>query len=218
MVNEVAEVSQSRRGLGRGLSALLPQLPENIKRPRCDALTGLPGPDLLVQRIDAALGQARADDADGAVIVLGLTGFRHINRLYGHDVGDALLQQVGARLASRRRAYDELARVGGDEFAVLCLKVGARNNAARLVTRLQREVEEPLAVNGLSHRLTATAGVGWMSASGVRGGGRSLIRQADLAMQWAKDEGMPWALFDPDIHQAPTEAGCVVGLTVQRQH
>ncbi|MHB8437930.1 MAG: GGDEF domain-containing protein [Acidimicrobiales bacterium] len=203
MVDEMVGLGSPRRGLGRGLSALLPTRLEPEVRPALDALTGLPGHDEFVQRIESTLHQARKDDTALAVIALGLNGFRRVNRVYGHHIGDALLKAVASRLASRRRAHDLVARLGGDEFGVFCHKVRDLDNAAHLVRRLQREVEEPFTVDGTVHHLNATAGVAWMHTTTDDGAARELVRHADLAMHHAKDELMPWALFD-DAARAPS--------------
>ncbi|MHB8680920.1 MAG: GGDEF domain-containing protein [Acidimicrobiales bacterium] len=183
----------TRRGLGRGLGALLPPRPERIVEPSLDALTGLPGHDEFVHRVDDALAVARLQGRSLALVVLGMNGFRRINRTYGHVVGDRVLQGLADRLASRRRAEDAVGRLGGDEFAVLCPNVAGGTEVARLVGRLLREVEQPLVVEDITHVVTATAGVAWTPAGGPPGGGRELVRRADLAMQHAKDDVVRWA-------------------------
>jgi diguanylate cyclase (GGDEF)-like protein len=196
MVDEMVRAAP-RRGLGRGLHALLPPRPERPAPVVHDALTGLPGHDELVRRIEEAVAVGHQEDTALAVVVLGLDRFRRVNRAYGHDVGDVVLRQLGARLAGGRRAGDVVARLGGDEFALLCPMVRSAADATLLVARLQREIERAMVVDGTGHRLTATAGVVWTPAARAPRQGRELVRRADLAMQRAKDDGVPWAVAEP---------------------
>lgn len=186
----------TRRGLGRGLGALLPPRPEHIVQPALDQLTRLPAHDDFVRRVDDALSTAGEQRHGVALVVLGMNGFRRINRTYGHDVGDRVLEELAVRLAARRRADDVVGRVGGDEFAVLCPQVAGGAEAARLVGRLLRDVERPVVLRDVTHVVTATAGVVWTATADPPCGGRELVRRADLAMQRAKDDTVRWASFE----------------------
>lgn len=200
-VGDVRPPSAPRRGLGRGLEAILPARgsygstdPVNAEANR-DPLTGLCDRPVLTGELDRVLAEAGAERSSVAVLVFGLSGFRHLNAVYGHDTGDRVLQELGRRLAGNGRSMDLVARLGGDEFAVVYPRVGADVSPERLVARLSVTVEKTIVVDGAEHRLTAVTGV-VVSTPDVSGGGaaaRSLLRSADLAMQQARDEGRSWA-------------------------
>src|SRR5581483_1849914 len=89
-----------------------------------DELTGLPNRRLMQDRLTQALALAERSGTQVAVLFLDLDGFKLINDSFGHGVGDRLLYQVAARLRSRVRTSDTLARMGGDEFTVILAPIG----------------------------------------------------------------------------------------------
>jgi diguanylate cyclase (GGDEF)-like protein len=204
-VVEGARRPLARRGLGRGLGAILPAngLPHTDSGPGGhrlaaeDPLTGLAQRPRLLERLDHALAQARQDGVAVAILVFGLDGFRHVNAAFGHDAGDRVLRDLGDRLSRSRRAADTVARLGGDEFAVVCPRVDGARAAGRVAARLAEEIERPIVVDGIEYRLGATIGI----AVTPRGGGpwpaRTLLGHADLAMHRAKDDGLRWSVFAP---------------------
>lgn len=143
-----------------------------------DALTGLPNRELLLSRLDEA---ARA----GRPVSLGfvdLNDFKDVNDSLGHHVGDRVLEMVAERLASRVRADDLLARIGGDEFAVLL----TGEDPAGIADRLLDALREPFVVD--DEVLHVSASIGLASShdgTGVEG----LLRRADEAMYAAKRGG-----------------------------
>ena len=148
-----------------------------------DPLTGLANRTLLTQRLDAALGK---DSCRSCLLFVDIDGFKAVNDRYGHTSGDLLLQQLAQRLTGLLRQQDICARVGGDEFVVLCVDTEP-HHAAAIADRLRAAVAEPFTVDGHTINITAAVGV---SASNV---GRStcadatgLLRQADERMYEAK--------------------------------
>jgi diguanylate cyclase (GGDEF)-like protein len=101
-----------------------------------DALTGLPNRTLLVDRLLQALRRQRRTGTPFAVVYCDLDGLKQINDTRGHGAGDTALKQAAAHLLSVVREGDTVARVGGDEFVVLCPGLGTREAAARLTARL----------------------------------------------------------------------------------
>ncbi len=145
-----------------------------------DPLTGLANRRGLVRalRDSAPAGQPRV------LIGLDLDGFKNVNDMRGHDVGDAVLAEVGARLRNNLRDGDVAARLGGDEFAVLmwATQEEATSAAQRLLTVLCRPYDLP---GGMVY-VSASVGVAGSPAPGDTG---QLMRDADLALRYAKQRG-----------------------------
>lgn len=149
-----------------------------------DPLTGLPNRRLLMDRLEVSV--ARSARGSGlALLFIDLDAFKSINDTYGHDIGDAVIVEVGQRLVRGARASDTVARLGGDEFVVLCDDVD--EDAINAVAgRILAEVSKPLDVRGREIRVTVSVGV----ALGVEGiEPQELVRRADAAMYRAKDNG-----------------------------
>ncbi|HEV7208861.1 MAG TPA: EAL domain-containing protein [Mycobacteriales bacterium] len=166
-----------------------------LHQSRQDALTGLPNRD----RFSTLLGAAVADPVwSGAVLALDLDDFKTVNDTFGHQVGDQLLSAVAARLQATLGANDEVARIGGDEFAILlhARSAGAQQRAAGAILEC---LQRPFAVAG--HQLDAKASGGL--AAGGRHDAWELLRRADLAMYAAKrDGGGTYRRFDEEMHAA----------------
>jgi len=112
-----------------------------------DALTGLPNRRLLQDRLLQAMAHADRATHKVAVLLLDLDDFKEVNDTFGHRIGDAALQQVVARLSSRMRAVDTLARTGGDEFTVIS-EVANQQGARTLVSALESALVLPLKIEG----------------------------------------------------------------------
>ena len=110
-----------------------------------DALTGLPNRRLFHDRLEQALAQA-GRGVDLAVLCLDLDRFKAVNDTLGHPVGDKLLQELAQRLAACVREGDTLARLSGDEFAILQIGLTRPEDAALLAHRTIRVLGEPYEV------------------------------------------------------------------------
>jgi diguanylate cyclase (GGDEF)-like protein/PAS domain S-box-containing protein len=151
-----------------------------------DPLTGLPNRHLVLDRLRmAAARQERTPGATTAVLFLDLDGFKPINDSRGHEAGDELLIEVGSRLTAAVRASDTVARIGGDEFAVIC--ENADEDAVRVVAeRVQAALAEPVVLSyGEPLRASASIGVALSPPYAVG----DLLRVADGAMYDAKQLG-----------------------------
>ena len=152
-----------------------------------DSLTGLPNRLLLQQRLEAASDRSQHSGRDAAVLFAGLDRFRDVNDAYGHRVGDQLLIAVARRLASLLRPGDTLARVGGDEFVVLCEQLHHASDVELLANRIDRAFGRPFVVAGLRIAISASVGVAF-SGRGVQLCDQ-LVLDADRAMAQAKQHG-----------------------------
>ncbi len=148
-----------------------------------DPLTGLPNRALFTDRLRHALERGRRERTPTSLIGIDLDGFKQVNDVYGHPVGDEVLIALAERLTSVLRASDTAARVGGDEFSIVCENSG-RADAEALAARLRTRVGEPLRLGGeLTVPLAVSIGIGT-----VEGGAdpeeafQALVREADNAM------------------------------------
>jgi len=152
-----------------------------------DALTGLPNPNLLRERLEVALSHSERTARQVCVAFLDLDHFKAINDTLSHRVGDQLLQLVAYRLQNCLREYDTVARLGGDEFTVILQHVKSREDAALIASKLLNSIREPFLLDGREFFLTASVG---LAVSGIHGAdAETLLRNADVAMYRAKDAG-----------------------------
>ena len=154
-----------------------------VHRSLHDPLTGLPNRALFTDRLRHALERGRRERTPTSLLGVDLDGFKVINDVHGHPVGDAVLVTFAERLMSVLRASDTAARVGGDEFSIVC-ENGGRSDAEALATRLRHAVSEPLRLpGGLTIPLSVSIGIG--TVEGGTDPGRAfgaLVREADDAM------------------------------------
>ena len=159
-----------RRGLGKGLGAILPA-PDpspaegDDERSRRDQLTGLPNRTELDERFAEAMARCRQDGASLAVLLVALDGFSEVNELYGHNVGDDLLHDAAARLSAARRKSDTVARFAGDEFVVVCPYVASAELACEMAARILEDLSRPTTLDKVETQLSASIGVVAISRS-----------------------------------------------------
>jgi diguanylate cyclase (GGDEF)-like protein/PAS domain S-box-containing protein len=159
-----------------------------------DGLTGLANRTLLRDHIGHALEARRRVGARVAVAVIDLDGFKEINDSLGHAAGDEMLVGVSRRLESAVRSSDTVARLGGDEFGVLLPQVIGSDDVARAIERIKAAIEDPITLHGLSLSLEASIGAALYPDDGEDV--ETLLRCADWAMYYAKEEKTSWALYD----------------------
>lgn len=147
-----------------------------------DPLTGLANRRALMGELHRVVGSG----APCVLVALDLDGFKIVNDMRGHDVGDAVLVEVGRRLRGQLRPGDVASRLGGDEFAVLLCGVGPEE-ARRVAHRLLAVLSDPYPqATGAEVRLSASIG---MVGSAVAPDVPRLLRNADLALRYAKQRG-----------------------------
>ncbi|MFA7398967.1 MAG: diguanylate cyclase, partial [Sideroxydans sp.] len=151
-----------------------------------DALTGLPNRTLLQDRIRQHISAAHRDKQNFAVMFLDLDRFKYVNDSMGHAVGDKLLQFVAARLLEEVREGDTVSRIGGDEFVILLRDTDA-DGAAHVAQGLLDNLASPFELDGIRFTIHATIGISLFPDNGSDIG--TLLKQADVAMYRAKEEG-----------------------------
>jgi diguanylate cyclase (GGDEF)-like protein/PAS domain S-box-containing protein len=168
-----------------------------------DVTTGLANRALFCSRTVHALERHDGRDAPVAVLFLDLDDFKAVNDGLGYVAGDQLLAAVGARLAGSTRAADTIARVGGDEFAIL-LEASPEGDAVATARRVHDLLELPFIFDGREVFAHASIGIAFADAL-TEGelGAEQLLRNADLAMYIAKDQGKAqWSIYETEMHQA----------------
>ena len=152
-----------------------------------DPLTGLANRTLLLQQLQRAIAHARRNESKLAVIFIDLDEFKEINDRHGHAVGDQVLKVVAQRLTESARAEDTIARLGGDEFVLLIEELADAEPVSAIVGKLVASLAEPIPVDGLALRTSASTGVSIYPDNGTDPA--ELIRKADAAMYGAKQGG-----------------------------
>jgi diguanylate cyclase (GGDEF)-like protein len=145
-----------------------------------DPLTGLANRSMFQERLDHAF---QVSERGVAVLWIDLDRFKEVNDIFGHEVGDEMLVAVADRLRDVVRDTDDIARIGGDEFAVVLPNV-VESEAQMVADRVLAALTDK---NAFRLQMQASIGVGWQRS--VTGDGRVLIRHADQAMYRAKAAG-----------------------------
>jgi len=163
-----------------------------------DSLTGLPNRVLFHQMLSAAVPTAQRYGRGFAVMFIDLDRFKLINDTLGHEAGDQLLKEVSKRLRAALRCSDVLARLGGDEFVVLLQEIESEETAAVVARKILAAAIEPVSIMG--HECQVTASIGICLYPSQAEDERALMRNADIAMYMAKEEGKnTFQFYSPEV-------------------
>jgi len=196
---EVAELGAGFNEMTTRLKELYESL-ENLAF--TDPLTKLPNRTLFHERLEQTIDEAKRDYRPFALFLMDIDRFKDINDTLGHQVGDMLLQQVAARLRSKLRDIDTVARMGGDEFAILLPAVSDKH-AAMAARMLLQALRTPFHVEEQSLDIGASIGVALYPDHGVDA--NILIQRADVAMYAAKHANTGHEFYDGKLDQhSPT--------------
>ncbi len=149
-----------------------------------DALTGLPNRALFYDRLRQSMHTALRANGRLGILNIDMDGLKPINDGYGHRAGDAALREIATRMLGAVRRSDTVARVGGDEFAVILPNVGGRDDVDARRMRLAQQVGEPFEFEGRPLALGVSVGVALLPDDGTDM--TALIEHADQAMYEAK--------------------------------
>jgi diguanylate cyclase (GGDEF)-like protein len=162
-----------------------------------DALTELPNRVLLNERLEQALARVKRGESL-AVHLLDLDHFKNVNDTMGHPAGDKLLKLVTDRLRKLIRETDTIARMGGDEFAVLQVALATPTDATALALRIIEAVSEPYDIDGHQVVIGTSVGIAMGPNDGLDPD--ELLRNADLALYRAKGDGRgTYHFFEPEM-------------------
>jgi len=174
-----------------------------------DPLTQLPNRRLMIDRIHHAMAASTRSGNEGALLFLDLDHFKTLNDTLGHDMGDILLQQVAERLRSCVREGDTISRFGGDEFVVLLeglstRRIEAAEQAENIANKILSSVNKPYQL--ASHHYTSSTSIGVTLFDAQQPKVEELLKQADIAMYQAKNDGRnALRFFDPQMQASITD-------------
>ena len=170
-----------------------------------DGLTNLPNRGYFLEQLNRAISTVkRHPERRFAVLFLDFDRFKLINDSLGHSAGDALLMGVARRLQAYLRPTDVVARMGGDEFAILVEDMNAEREVVQLADRLQSVLAEPFLVGEVE--MSTSASIGITTSTFGYDSPEQVMRDADLAMYRAKAQGKArYALFDSALHAEVAE-------------
>ena len=166
-----------------------------------DNLTSLPNRVLFSQRLNEALQLSKITHRLTATLCLDLDNFKNVNDALGHQIGDELLRGIAKRLRFVLRERDTLARVGGDEFAIVLPSLPYIDKAYQIAQRLIEAVKPPISIEG--HSLTVGLSVGIAIADSSDDTPEHLLRCADMALYEAKRNGRNrYEMFREEMDEA----------------
>lgn len=164
-----------------------------------DSLTGLPNRTLFVDRLESAMNRKkRRSNYLFAVLFFDLDRFKNINDTRGHTTGDLLLKELARRLNSSILEVDTVARIGGDEFAILLEDIEEVYNISLVMERIYKNLEKPFDLDGFE--ITISASIGVVLSEISYEDPENYLRDADIAMYRAKSSGRArFEIFDPKM-------------------
>ncbi len=171
-----------------------------------DALTGIPNRLLFNDRLDRALQRTDRGDSPFALLYVDLDGFKTVNDMHGHDVGDKLVQGIAERLSQCIRRTDSVARIGGDEFTVLLEKINSTNDTVMVAQKIIDVITEPFNIDGQQLRVGSSIGIAVYPEAGTDA--KTLLKHADMAMYEAKAmEGSTYRFFTDQMNNEALDQG-----------
>ncbi|MFH1134735.1 MAG: PAS domain S-box protein [Pseudomonadota bacterium] len=166
-----------------------------------DQLTGLPNRKSFYMRLEDSLIQAsrRGKDNTWALMFLDLDRFKNINDTLGHDAGDILLKSVAVRINSCLRKSDHFFRLGGDEFTIILNNLAKDIDVARVARKIREQVSQPFSIKGHELHISVSIGISVYPNDGIDV--ETLVKNADMAMYAAKEEGDGYRFFTEEMNR-----------------
>lgn len=166
-----------------------------------DSLTGLPNRTLFLERLEQTLIRSRKDSEHNfAVLMLDIDMFKRINDSLGHQAGDDLLIEVGQRIQKCARRADTVARMGGDEFAVLIDGFNTPQQVIQIIRDLRNEIGIPVKIS--SKEIVISSSIGIVFKTSEYEHPEHIVRDADISMYKAKALGVnKFKVFNKAMHE-----------------
>lgn len=151
-----------------------------------DPLTSLANRNQFNTNLDLAINTAKRFNRKFAVLLLDLDKFKPVNDTYGHQTGDLLLKHVSSVLSENFRDVDTVARIGGDEFSVICTEIAMRVDIAKSAKRVIKKLSQPISIDGNTIKIGVSIGISlYPSDSEIK---EDLIKKADKALYVCKED------------------------------
>ncbi|MEP6787608.1 MAG: bifunctional diguanylate cyclase/phosphodiesterase [Acidobacteriota bacterium] len=164
-----------------------------------DALTELPNRNYFIDTLKGLLNESRTNSAGNfAVLFLDLKNFKTINDSLGHSMGDRLIRNVAKRLSAVVRKDDVVGRFSGDKFGVILTDLLSQDEATVLADRLANRVAKPYTLDGRQVFTSAKIGIAFGNSKYPEA--EDILRDADIAMYYAKDNEENYVIFDQKMH------------------
>lgn len=163
-----------------------------------DALTNLPNRTLLMDRLDVLMATSKRNSEKFAVLFIDLDGFKNVNDLYGHKMGDKVLNTIAERFEKITRDMDTIARIGGDEFIALINETQSSNAVKIVSEKILSEINKPInLLTGVTINISASIGVAMFPDDGSSAD--ELLTKSDNAMYAAKNAGKNQLCFHSEV-------------------
>jgi diguanylate cyclase (GGDEF)-like protein len=162
-----------------------------------DDLTGIPNRFEFFRRLKTCIDEARDRNQKVGVVYIDLDGFKPINDLLGHHMGDEALKAVALRLKKILRLSDTTARLGGDEFALILPGIHVPHDIESIMPKVLESIKEPIRINGVDVVVKASCGVSVFPNHSEDH--NALCRYADMAMYLAKEQHDAYLMFDESM-------------------
>lgn len=164
-----------------------------------DSLTSLPNRNYFLDTLKDLLQRSRDDqNRNFAVLFLDLRSFKTINDSLGHSLGDRLIKNVAKRLANLVREDDMVGRFGGDKFGIILTDLMSKEEATTFADRLAKRIAEPYTLDGRQVFTSAKIGIAFGNSKYPEA--EDILRDADIAMYYAKDNEDNYVIFDQKMH------------------
>ncbi len=164
-----------------------------------DALTGLPNRNFFIDTLKELLQKSRQNsESNFAVLFLDLNRFKTINDSLGHSMGDRLIKNVAKRLSGMVRDEDMVARFSGDKFGLILSDLLSKEEATSFADRLARRLAEPYTLDGRQVFTSAKIGIAYGNSKYPEA--EDILRDADIAMYYSKDNEENYVIFDQKMH------------------
>ncbi|MDP2119573.1 MAG: EAL domain-containing protein [Hoeflea sp.] len=163
-----------------------------------DSLTGLTNRNAFIGQLTRTLGDRKGAKPSGALILIDLDHFKDVNDTLGHDAGDRFLIEIGHRLSQVLRKTDTVARIGGDEFAVILPNINTIGEAEKTLEKIRSKLSKFITLGHRTIPPGCSMGVSFYPADGRTS--KDLLKNADMALYQAKAEGRGiWSFFNPEM-------------------
>ena len=172
----------------------------------CDSLTKLSNKAVFVVSLPQAVERAKRHKKRLSVFFIDLNEFKQVNDTFGHNIGDKLLVEVSSKLLALSRTTDLVARIGGDEFAVLAEDIESSEDIICIAKRYTQAFLQPLVIDGQEIAISLSLGIANYPSHGSSPD--DLLKSADEAMYRAKASGKnQYVFYDDEINQVVKRKG-----------